>query len=414
MEDLVLSRVALVAVTITLLVPSRAVASDPVLDWIGVMNESVLTAGTTPLSTSRAVGLVGASMFDAVNGIEKRYQPLMVDKYTGPHASSRAAAVQAAYAMLLRLYPTQAATLNARRAASLAAIAAAPGADQDKEIVAGIAYGQFVADSIFAARSLDGFAPDPAPPFVGIDRLGIWRPTGANQTGAGPQFATMTPWVLIRGSQFRLPPPPALGSPEYVADYNETILGVAGNAHEAEARFWAGNTALYWNRIAAQVAASRDLSLVETAHLFGLLNVSMADAAIACWDGKYRYVFWRPVTAIHLSTANGIPDSTNAAWAPLLATPAHPEYPSGHSTLSGAAKRVLETAFGDNVAFTVSSEVTNNTRSFVSFSDALEEIHNARVFAGIHFRTACRLGSDLGMKVADWVMGQSMQDRGNH
>ncbi len=190
-------RVATLLLMTALLLPARAFASDPVLDWIGVMNDTILTAGTNGIYTSRSVGLVGAAIFDAVNGIEKRYQPLMVDKYTGPHASSRAAAVQAAYVMLLKLYSTQSTALNTHRTASLAEISSGPGADRYKEIAAGIAYGQFVADTIYLIRSKDGFAPDPPPSFAGVNLTGFWRPTNTTATGstifaAGPQFATMT------------------------------------------------------------------------------------------------------------------------------------------------------------------------------------------------------------------------------
>ena len=223
-------RVATLLLMTALFSPGRASASDPVLDWIGVMNDSVLTAGTNGIYTSRNVGLVGAAIFDAVNGIEKRYEPLVVDKYTGPHASSRAAAVQAAYAMLLKLYPAQSVALNNHRTSSLAEISSGPDADKAKEIAVGLAYGQFVADTIYMIRSSDGFAPDPPPPFAGVDRVGFWRPTALNAFAAGPQFATMTPWVLIRGSQFRVPPPNALGSPAYIADYNETKATGVGPA----------------------------------------------------------------------------------------------------------------------------------------------------------------------------------------
>jgi hypothetical protein len=418
-------RVATLLLMTALLFPARAGASDPVLDWIAVMNDTVLTGGTNGIYTSRNVGLVGAAIFDAVNGIEKRYDPLVVGKYTGPHASSRAAAVQAAYAMLLKLYSAQSDTLNNHRTSSLAEISSGPDADKDKEIAAGIAYGQFVADTIYMIRSSDGFAPDPPPPFAGIDRVGFWRPTAPNAFAAGPQFATMTPWVLIRASQFRLPPPPALGSPAYIADYNETKATGRGpaptpptplNAMQTVARFWAGNTALYWNRIASQVASSRNLSLVETAHLFGMLNVTMADAAIACWDSKFRYVFWRPVTAIQQSGPDGTPVGADPTWTPFLGvTPAHPEYPSGHSTVSGAASHLLATVFGDDTSFTVGSETLPGTiKSFLSFSDALADIHNARVWGGIHFRTACLLGSELGVKVADWMMANAMKEHGDH
>lgn len=410
-------RIASLVLMTMLLAPTTALADDPVLEWIGIMNDVVLTSGTTPLNTSRNVGLVGAAIFDAVNGIEKSYSPLMVPKYTGPHASSRAAAIQAAYAMLLHLYQGQTSTLNTHLATSLAAISSGPGADHDKEIDAGRGYGQYVADTIFAARSSDGFAPDPAPRFLGVDQVGFWRPTLAGTSGAGPQYATMTPWVLIRASQFRLPPPPALTSDDYQKDYNETKMwgaavgSLRNDDQTALAKFWAGNTPLYWNRTAAQVVATRNLSLVDTARLFGVLNVAMADAAIACWDSKYRFVYWRPVTAIQQGGADGNDlTAPDASYTPLLGvTPAHPEYPSGHSTVSGAAQHVLSTFLGDDVAFTVDSEVPGSvTRSFTSFSSALAEIHNARVFGGIHFRTACRLGSKLGADVADWVMAHAM------
>jgi hypothetical protein len=163
----------------------------------------------------------------------------------------------------------------------------------------------------------------------------------------------MTPWVLARPSQFRLPPPLALNSPEYAVDLTELkIMGIfAGSSRTSDqselALFWAGNTPLYWNRIAAQLAAERGLTLTENAHLFALLNVAMADAAIACWDSKYRYVFWRPITAIR---AGLTPADADPTWVPWLdffpaGTPAHPEYPSGHSTVSGSAAFILAAAF---------------------------------------------------------------------
>jgi hypothetical protein len=155
-----------------LLLPARAVAGDPILDWIKIMNDTVLATATTPLVTSRNTGLVGAAIFDAVNGIEKRYDPLMVGKYTGTHASARAAAIQAAYTTLLTLYPGRKSDLDAHLAASLAAISSGPGADGAKEIAAGAIYGEQVANAIFTARSTDGFAPPPAS-FRGFEADGV-------------------------------------------------------------------------------------------------------------------------------------------------------------------------------------------------------------------------------------------------
>lgn len=402
-----------------------AATPDPVLEWIGIMNTTVIAGGSSPLVSSRAVALVSSSVFDAVNGIDPRFRPLHVKPDAPHHASQRAAAIQAAYAILVDLYPAQSATLAAQLNTSLARVALFERADS---IAAGVTWGQTVADAIWAWRLTDGNAPAP-PPFVGAlgivgtpAAVGVWRPTPLlNATGAGPQYASMTPWVLTRPSQFRLPPPLALNSPEYAADLNEVkTMGVfSGSGRTPDqselALFWAGNTPLYWNRIAAQLAAERRLSLTENAHLFALLNVTMADAAIACWDGKYRYVFWRPITAIR---AGLTPADADPTWVPWLdffpaGTPAHPEYPSGHSTVSGSAAFVLAAAFGDNTAFSVTSDVRPGTRSFSSFSDAVAEVADARVFGGIHFRTSCVRANTLGRAVADYVSRHAMRARGD-
>ena len=412
----------------TSVIPASAATPDPVLEWIGVMNTAVIAGGTSPLASSRVVALVSASVFDAVNGIEPRFQPLHVRPDAPHHASQRAAAIQAAYAILVKLYPAQSATLTTQLNASLAALSPS---ENTQSINAGAAWGQTVADAIWTWRLADGIAPAP-PPLLGVlgivgtpGAVGAWRPTPlANgmpgASGAGPQFASMTPWVLTRPSQFRLPPPLALDSPQYAADLNELrVMGIfSGSMRTPDqselALFWAGNTPLYWNRIAAQISAERGLTLTENAHLFALLNVSMADAGIACWDGKYRYVFWRPITAIR---AGLTPADADPTWVPWLdffpaGTPAHPEYPSGHSTVSGSAAFILAAAFGENTAFSVTSDVRPGTRSFTSFSDAVAEIANARVFGGIHFRTSCLRANTLGRAVADYVSRHAMRARG--
>src|ERR1700739_4081143 len=317
-------------------------------------------------------------------------------------------------------------TLKTQHDASLAALAST---EKAQSIAAGVAWGQTVADAIWTWRLTDGFAPAP-PPFLGVQSIvgtqaaiGAWRPTPQglpNQLpgapGAGPQFATMTPWVLTRPSQFRLPPPPALDNRQYAADLEELFkMGVYSGSGRTQdqsdlALFWAGNTPLYWNRIAAQLSVERGLSFTSTAHLFALLNVSMADAGIACWDGKYRYVFWRPITAIREGI---IPADSDPAWIPWLdffpaGTPAHPEYPSGHSTVSGSAAFILAAVFGDDTPFTVTSDVRPGTRSFPSFSAATAEIADARVFGGIHYRTSCVRGNMLGQAVAGYISTHAM------
>ena len=207
--------------------PSALAATpDPVLQWIGIMNDTVLAGGTTPFFTSRIAAMVSASVFDAVNGIDPRYRPIHV-RPNAPHgASQRAAAIQAAYVILADAYPAQSAALTTQVKASLATLALTESA---QSIAAGVAWGQTVADAIWAWRQTDGFAPPP-PPFEGVlgivgtpAAIGYWRPTPPpNAPGAGTQLATMTPWVLVRASQFRLPPPYSLDSAQYAADLNET------------------------------------------------------------------------------------------------------------------------------------------------------------------------------------------------
>ena len=414
----------IVAVVAASPVPVSAATPDAVLEWIGIMNDTVLAAGTAPNVTGRVVALVSSSVFDAVNGIDPRFRPLHVRPNAPHHASRSAAAIQAAYAILLNLYPAQSVTLTNQLNASLAALATT---EKAESIAAGVAWGQTVADSIWAWRLTDGFAPTP-PPFFGVqsiagtpNALGFWLPTPpANASGATPQLATTTPWVLTRPSQFRLPPPLALNSPEYAADLNEVkVMGVlSGSPRTSDqselALFWALNTPLAWNRIAAQLSAERGLSLTENAHLFAVLNVTLADAIIACWDSKYRYIFWRPVTAIRTGLTPADADPTWEPWLnTLTGTPAHPEYPSAHSSYSGAAAFILAAAFGEDTAFSLTSEIRPGTRSFASFSDAIAEIADARVFGGIHFRTSCVRANTLGRAVADYVSKHAMRARGD-
>jgi hypothetical protein len=417
----------------TQMITVSASASDPVLDWIAITNDTVLSTRANPLFTARVISQVSASVFDAVNGIEPRYHPLFVRPEAPRHASAGAAAVQAAYAILVKFYPALKPSLQVQRDASIAALGAG---ESPESILDGMIWGQKVADAIWNWRRTDGFAPPP-PPFFGVVSIagtpaavGLWRPTPKlNLPGAGTQFATTTPWVLKRASQFRLLPPYALTSAGYASDYNETkTMGAYGSKSRSHDQselvlFWAGNAPLFWDRIAAQVAASRSLTLSQNAHLFAQLNISIADGGFAVFDTKYRYLFWRPITAIHEGDADGNPATDpDPAWTPWLdsvpaGTPAHPEYPSAHATVSGAAAYVLAATFGDETPFTVTSDARPGTRSFPSFSAAVAEIADARVFGGIHFRTSCVLGNAQGRAVAEYVLRHAMQadqDGRNH
>jgi hypothetical protein len=404
---------------------AAAAPAGEVGNWNQMLFRAALVGGTSPLVTTRVAAIVQAAVFDAVNGIARRYTPIHVTPNAPAGASRDAAAVQAAYATLVQLYPTQTAALDARRAVSLASIGTR---DSSAAIAAGIAWGQSVADSIMAWRSTDGFAPPP-PPFLGGTGVGVWRPTPpAFAPGAGPQFAYMTPWVIGTPSQFRPAGPPALASDQYTADFNETkTMGSQSSSTRTTDQtiaswFWASSTASYlWNNVALSLIERTRVeadsgsggqfrfSTLESARLLALLNVAAADAAIGCWDAKYTYVFWRPVTAIPLAATDGNPATdADPSWLPLFATPAHPEYPSGHSCVSGAAGVVLASYFGDQTPFRVVSDVMPGVvRSFDSFSEAVMEVQNARIDAGIHFRSATRDGQNLGASVAEYVLANA-------
>jgi membrane-associated phospholipid phosphatase len=413
---------ALMVLVIAVAVPSR-LRADEVTDWNQIMVQTVLNGKTSPVVSTRVAAIVEAAVFDAVNGIERRFIPIHVDFAAPMGASKRAAAVQAAYATLVVLFPSQKSELDANLQESLAAIASGPATENSQSIALGVQWGQTVANDIMAWRSTDGFTPAP-PPFVGGLAIGEWRPTPPDfSPGAVPQFAHMTPWVINSPSQFRTAGPPALTSDQYTAVFNEVkMMGIAfGSPRTADqtelALFWNGNPARLWSEAARAISVERHLTLSDNAHLFGLLSVAMADAAIACWDGKYHYIFWRPITAIVLADLDGNPATiADPAWIPLLQTvppgitPNFPEYPSGHATVSAAAAGILAAIFGDNTPFTVDTEkLTGALRSFPSFSQAVLEVDNARVFGGIHFRNSCLDGNVIGQNVADFVLQHGAQ-----
>jgi len=395
--------------------------ADEVAEWNRNLFEAARlnSPPTSPLVITRNAALLQAAVFDAINGIERRYTPVHVEPAAEPGSSRRAAAVQAAYAILVRLYPSQSATLLAKRDASIAAITSDEEGNPSLSIERGIAWGQTVADAIWAWRLTDGFTPAPAP-FVGGMNVGEWRPTPPGfLSGAGVQFSYMTPWVIESPSQFRPGGPPALTSQRYATDFNETkfkgdISGLNRTEDESlYSRFWNASTASsFWNQIALDLAERQHLTLSARSRMLTLLNLSIADAAIGCWEAKYTYSFWRPVTAINLADTDGNPDTVAVPFTPYLITPNHPEYPSGHSCASSAAAGVLANSFGENTSFSVTSdaaEMAGVVRSFGSFSEILEEIKNARVFAGIHFRSACDDGTQLGAGVAAYVQSHAAQ-----
>jgi hypothetical protein len=390
-----------------------AARADEVTDWHEHMLTVLTTAGVNPPVSTREAALVSAAVFDAVNGIERRYEAIHVSADAPRGASKRAAAVQAAYVVLVTRFPAQAAELNAKRTASLAAIA-----DGGNSLDRGVEWGQDVAEAILDWRSTDGFTPAPSP-YVGGTETGRWRPTPpALLAGLLPQLATMTPWGILAPDQFRPEAPPALDSEQYAVEFDEvkemgSLTSTLRTADQTDScRFWHTSSPTFlWTRVALDLVAETDNSLSENAHLLAAMSLATADAIISCWDAKYHYEFWRPVTAIRLADTDGNDDTTeDLSWTPLLATPPFPEYTSGHSSASGAAATVLADYFGDGTSITVKSQTNLSwVRSFSSFSAALDEVADARVFAGIHFRTACDVGRTAGTAVATYWLENLME-----
>jgi hypothetical protein len=392
-------------------VPARA---DEIADWNSIMFQAALAAGTSPLNMSRNTAIVQAAVFDAVNGIERKFTSIHVAPDAPPGASQRAAAIQAAYATLVSLYPAQKTTLlDPQREASLAGIASAAAVQHSVSIARGIAWGQAVADEVLAWRSSDGFSAV-LPPLADGVNPGEWRKTApAFAAAVGRQYASMTPWAIPSPGAFRPGPPPSLAGGIYALDLAEVKskgqdTSPTRTADESlYSQYWNASTAsALWNRIALSIAGERHLTMSEESRLLALVALGMADAAIGCWEAKYKYLFWRPITAIR---TDGIP--ADVTWTTYIATPAHPDYPSGHSCVSGAAGRVLSSYFGEDTPFVSTSDAPSMAaveRSFSSFTEATEEIKNARVFAGIHFRTATNVGQILGIDVADYLLSHAL------
>ena len=425
------------AVVVACAAATAVARADEVTDWNQTLFRSAVVAGTSPLNITRVAAMVQAAVFDAVNGIDRRYTPIHVAPAAGAGASRRAAAVQAAYVIIGKHYGTgglftqnQQPVLNARRDVALAVI----GADESSAAIAsGVAWGQQVADAIWAWRSTDGFNTL-APTFAGGTAIGEWRPTpnapaaGTSSLGAGyPQFFFAPTWSGAASNAFDPGPPPAVGSAQYLIDYNEVkTMGRQTSAlrtvdQTIASLFWNSSTASFlWNDLALSLIDARNQdrrdrsprnrhnTLLENARLLATLDLSMADAAIGCWTAKYTYTLWRPITAIRED--DGIPATTaDPSWTPLFATPAHPDYPSGHSCVSGAAAAVLGRAFGQ-IPITIESDtMLGVSRSFHGVAAALEEVKDARIFAGIHFRTATEAGTAIGADAATYVIDHLFQ-----
>jgi hypothetical protein len=386
-----------------------AAADEPataVLDWnVNATTAIVTVAKQPPPVAELSYAMVQGAEYDAVNAIAGGHQPYLVSPAASGSESKSAAAASAAHDVLVALFPSQAATLDGQLAASLAGIP-----DGSAE-TAGVAIGRATAAAMIEARTNDGrFGPSVVT--IGT-QPGEWRP-------APPVFAVdpaswvgnVRPFLLPRGDLFRTDGPNALTSAAYAADVNEVeSLGSATSttrtADETDAAIWWQDhgTAL-WNRMLRNIAIGQQLDIVDAARMFAMTDLAGADALINCWNDKWTWDFWRPITAIREADTDGNPATiADPTWTPLLATPPFPDHPSGHSCVSGAIVNTLQAFFGtDKVAFGAFSNNSHTTRSFSRFSQALKEVLNARVWGGIHFRTADVQGAVLGMKVAHYLV----------
>jgi hypothetical protein len=383
---------------------------DTVTQWNLTMIAGLEEAHIPPPPSARIGAITQASVFDAVNGIARRYAFYHVAPAAAPGASRKAAAASAAYTALVALIPDQRPLFDAQLAATLAQLSDDP-SHPGQSVQRGLAWGATVANDILAWRATDGFNAV-LPPYVPGTAPGDWQPTPPL---FGPpqfrQFATMIPFALTSPGQFLPSAPPPLTSARYTQDLAEVqALGSATSTvrtadQTQTAVFWQDDTpAAMWNRVADQLALADDATLARNARLLARLNIAMADATIGIWNAKNTYNFWRPVTAIQAATDPG--------WTPLLPTPSFQEYPSAHSGVSSAAASVLAATYGNTTSFRVTSAGLPGTeRDFTSFSSAVQQVEDARIYAGFHFRFSCIDGATLGAHVARWVTHTLMQPR---
>ena len=404
-----MGRMALTSIALcvmTVMIPATTVCADAVLDWNAYAAKAIVTVGgQVPPRALIRLAMVHLAIYDAVNAIEGApFEGYASVPAVDRPASVEAAAATAAHDVLVALFPAQAGDLDVQYAASLAALS------DDIAKANGITVGQQAASAILIKRAEDGrdatviYTPGSGP--------GVWVPTPpAFLAAQAPETPFVQPFALNYASQFRPDPPFSLTSEDWARDYNEIkALGSAvGSSRTPEqtdiARFWSDNPPLQWNRAWRALSVAKGLGLADSARYFAMLTSASADALIACWDAKYYYNFWRPVTAIRAGDSDGNPETApDAAWKGLIVTPNHPEYPAAHGCFSGASTETQKYFFGtENVAFWMDSTVAgvvNRIRTYNRFSDALAEVLEARIYGGMHYRHSTRIGANLGKQVS--------------
>jgi len=427
-------RLSLLAGSALLIVNVTASAGDVVIDWNSIWMECVRATGGPPTPVSRAGAMVHAAVHDAVISIDRSYEPCIAYVAAPPHASREAAAAQAAHDVLLYLYPRQEAALDSALHAALRAI---PNRRAQR---AGVRVGREAARQIINARQNDG-SDDLTPYLIGTDP-GDWRPTYPDFTAPfTPHWGRVKPWCIIRGDQFRPAGPfrtvdmqAVLTNPRYARQFDD--VKEYGFRHSRKRTPYQTETAFFWandvdgtykppghlNHIAQVLARQRGLTLTESARLFALLNIALADAGIVAWDCKYDtdFDFWRPVTGIREADTDGNPHTlADPNWEPLNAfTPPFPAYISGHATFAAAAAAVFAHFFGtDRITYTISTDdplYAGGPRTYRSLSEAAVENARSRIYLGVHWQfdadDGLAAGTALGQYVARSILRPVMGD----
>lgn len=444
-KNLLRSRLALVVgLSVALLgVPasptsSEAIVAGPmahaenpnqVLEWNQIFIDTLIATNTANSSSQRLGAIVHTAIFDAYNGIERRYTPIFIHDEAPRGASRRAAVIAAAYTALVGLFPNQQSTLEANYEASLAALSDDEG-DGGESRDRGIAWGRAVAQAVLAWRATDGFNGS-YPAFVGGTAVGQWRPIAPATSMSAQGLAFTSTFVLLSSTQFRPGSPRGLAGATYADDFNAVkALGRRTGSTRTEeqtalAPFWEGNASVHWNQAANQIARANHLSLSDSNRLLALLNIAMADTAITVWSAKRFYgadpavVTWRPATSIPAADTDGNSDTAaDASWLPLITTPSHPEYPAGHPSLNGAAATVLLSHFGDAQTFTLTTRLASGAdlpnRIYTSIAQARSDGNNARVWGGMHYPSTVEISDAVGEAIAYYVSLNSMQRLHDH
>lgn len=392
--------------------------ANVILDWNTTLLNAIRAESTAPPMAARAMAMAHTAAFDAVNAIDGTHEHYaFTTGGVAPGTVREAAAAGAMHRVLSSLFSTQQAMFDAALNSTLSGLGGGAG------VTNGLALGHAAGDAMLALRSTDGSGATP-PPYTGGNGVGQWRPTPAgNQPGALPHWKDVTPFAMSSGDQFRGAAPPAITSSAYTTAYNEVkSLGAANSATRTQDQT---NIALFWIdgpgtatppghmlRIASTIAQQQNLSVSDSARLFALLGLAVADAGVAAWDNKYTHSFWRPLTGIQEGDADGNPDTAgDPAWTPLIPTPNHPTYTSGHSTFSAAGASVLENFFGTaSFNFIDSSETAGvPDRAFTSVWDAANEAGVSRIYGGIHWSFDNVEGLACGDGIGDWVFANYLR-----